>query len=492
MPPRFDSLASAYAWLDSHVNYERELSTVVHDEKAFALGRFRLLLERLGGPHRAAPSVHLAGSSGKGSTTLFLETLLRARGERVATFVSPHFREYRERVRIDGAPCPPELFLRSLEEVARVSEALAAEDPDGVPQPDGGERAFRTVFEFLCAAYFVAARSASAERLVVETGLGGRLDATNALEPGPVILTRIDIEHRRLLGDTIEAIAGEKAAILKPGGFAVVNRQAESDATRVFERHAREVGAPLQVLEDDPRIRTAFGPEGIDASFPFAGRTLRARLPVFGPFLVENLQGALAMLERLVPREELAERIETFEDALARMVPEGRLEGRMQPCPGYPRLIVDGGHCPSAAAAVAEAMRAHFPPGTRAAVVVGMASDKEHRAFFEALAGDGSLRRGWDGWTGLVCYPIPSPRATPPESLARAAAGLFPWIRTAGSLTEALEFATGSDEKNEGIVATGSVYGVAGALGWGGIHGAQFTGQEGQALASRDPGDPGA
>ncbi|MBI3737296.1 hypothetical protein HY256_12390, partial [Candidatus Sumerlaeota bacterium] len=225
----FSTLENAYAWLDSHVNYEAKLDHITYDAKTFELEEFRGRLGRLGDPHLSGGSIHIAGTRGKGTAALFLERLLMAHGLSVATFTSPHLREYRERIRISGAPISPEQFIRMLEKLRCHDEtqpgAESQATPTSVPPARGPEASFKTVFEHLTAMFFLAAREAKVDWRVVETGLGGRLDATNVLGPGPVLLTRIGLEHTHLLGSTYEAIAGEKAAILKAGGWGVAGRQ---------------------------------------------------------------------------------------------------------------------------------------------------------------------------------------------------------------------------------------------------------------------------
>ncbi len=451
----FDSPASAYAWLDGHINYERNLGSVRYGERTFELESFRSLLKNLGDPHRGIRAIHIAGSCGKGSSALMLEALLRASGQNVATYMSPHIREYRERIRLNGEPISGETFCRLLEQAAQTGYAK-----------DDGKRTFKTVFEFLTTIFFLAARQAKVDWMVVETGLGGRLDATNVLDPGPVLFTRIGMEHTHLLGPTIEAIAGEKAAILKPGGWGIVAAQEGATAGKVFERRSSETGAPVEFAERIcPLTKRDFNGDGMKLTYTYKRGDLSLSLPWFGPFLSQNLQGALAVMEGLQDRELLNPiSNEELEESLVTM----HLPGRMEPAPGYPKLLADSGHCPPAARGVAETMAAHFPHG-KAVAVVGMASDKDHPGFLEALA-------GWKGWEGLICYRIESPRVEPAESLAGAGRRFFPSAECCDNIRVALELAGKRAEKeNSLIVATGSTYSVASALDWAKDHGGKHT-----------------
>lgn len=451
--PAFASLAEAYAWLDSHINYERRLHEVSDPESAFVLDPFRRLMERLDSPHRGIASVHIAGTRGKGSSALALEVLLTAAGLRVATFTSPHLFEYRERIRIAGLPLDPESFARCLEQAARAR--IADGDPPG---------SFRTVFEFLTAVFFLAARRHDADFLIVETGLGGRLDSTNILDPGPVLLTRIGLEHTHILGDTLDKIAGEKAAILKRGGWGVHTRQ-EPAALEVFRRRAACVESPLfESTGLAPCTDGAFDESGMRLRFRLPQGELRLNLPLFGPFLAENLEGVLAMFHELSARH-LAPPLSgsAIAEALRGLV----LPGRMQPLP-LPRgtgvsLLVDGAHCPTGAAAVAAAMGAHFPDAS-ATAVAAMMIDKDHEGFFKGLA-------RWKGWRRIVCYALDNPRAAPAETLARAARRHFGEVRICSNLETALQLALERSEEREKIVALGSIFAVGPVTDWSRAHG---------------------
>lgn len=474
MPP-FTDLAGAYGWLDSQVNYERILGAVAYGEEAFELEGFRRRLAALGNPHQGLRSIHIAGTRGKGSAALALEALLGAAGLRTAVYTSPHLREYRERIRLGGQPIAGDRFTALL---ARIAETAAAQ-----PEPAGASaRYFKTVFENLTALYFLAAQGPDVDWTVVETGLGGRLDATNVLDPGPVLLTRIGLEHTHLLGDTIPKIAAEKAAILKPGGWGVAAAQDEAGgAMEVFERRAREVGARLDRAADlCPIHQVRPTREGLTLAIGFEGRRLDMHLPLFGTFQAENLQNALAMLARL--REERRIPItsdETIIEALSRLRVPGRME-RVLSRPGAPEVFVDGGHCPTAATALARTMAGHF--GTEpAGLIVGMMAEKDHEAFLAALA-------RWPGWRWIWLYPPPSARAADPETLAEAARRFFCYTRVFQNLEQVLNSLPHNADDVSRIVATGSLYSVARFEDWGADYGRlERKEQQDSAQAEQEP-----
>lgn len=451
----FETLSEACAWLDSHINWEKRLDHVRTPDESFKLDPIRRLLGRLDHPHRHGLSIHIAGSRGKGSSALALEALLLASGLRVATFTSPHLYEYRERIRIGGEPLPPREFVTCLREVARAN-----------PLERGNAETFQTVFELLTATFFLAARRAGADILIVETGLGGRLDCTNVLEPGAVLLTRIGLEHTHILGDTHEAIAAEKAAILKPGGWGIANRQDEPGVIGVFDARSQQTGAPLLRAEERvPLLAAAYSPEGMQLHFAFGPETLNLELPLYGPFLTENLQGVLALYQELVRRKAIPGLpLAEIEQALTGL----RLPGRMQPLTiaGAPdaRMIVDGAHCPIGARAVASALEAHFGE-TPAIAVVGMMADKNHDAFFRALG-------SWPHWEKILVYQIDSiPRAASTERLIGAAGSHFSAVEGAPNLQTALHLALDQAASRAMIIALGSIFSVGPVMDWSCCHG---------------------
>jgi len=457
MSDPFARPSEAYAWLDGQVNYERTLGSVAYDSQTFALEGFRQRLRALGDPHRALRAVHIAGTRGKGSAALALEALLRACGLRTAVYTSPHLHEYRERIRLDGAWVSGAMFTEILGRIAR----LAPPEPPEAP-PAGDGRAFKTVFETLTALFFLIARESAVDWAIVETGLGGRLDATNVLGPGPVLLTRIGLEHTHLLGDTIEAIAAEKAAILKAGGWGVAGAQdAGGGAEAIYRGRAAAVGARLDHAPALCPLRR-FEPtsEGSRLEILFEGRPLKLELAMYGDFQVENLQNALALFSRL-----RAERlIPLIPDGAIVAALEGlRLPGRMERVCVAPAVFADGGHCPTAAAALARTMRDHFGEAP-AGLLVGMMQEKDHEGFFRALA-------EWPGWQWVWCYPPRSPRALDAPSLAAVARRHFHNTRVFQNLDQALESIERLTDKRLRIVATGSLYSIARLEEWGVHHG---------------------
>ena len=236
--------AGALQYLYSFVDWERGIGFGVGAPPRFTLDRIGALLRILENPHLRFSSVHIAGSKGKGSTAAIIESILRAGGLRTGLYTQPHLHTFRERVRIDNVPVEPEVFARLVERVAVAVESLNAAQPNlGKP----------TTYELATALGFLCFAEADVDVAVVEVGLGGRLDATNVLTPLVSVVTSISLEHTAILGDTLAAIAREKAGIIKEGGV-LVHAPNPAAVESVFqevcaERRARLIAAEVNRCE---------------------------------------------------------------------------------------------------------------------------------------------------------------------------------------------------------------------------------------------------
>src|SRR6516162_1055699 len=222
-------ITAMFSYPDS-VRFLYELGNEIKTAK-LGLERIRTLLGALGDPQHAFRVVHVAGTNGKGSTCAMIEAGLRAAGIRTGLFTSPHLIEPTERIQVAGVPVTPEQFREAFEVVHTAAEQC---NLDCHP----------TYFETVTAMAFFLFRELRVETAVIEVGLGGRLDATNVVEPGLTVITPIDFDHEVYLGHTLEAIAGEKAGILKPGVPAVFARQ-RPEALQLLLRRAGELNVPL-------------------------------------------------------------------------------------------------------------------------------------------------------------------------------------------------------------------------------------------------------
>jgi dihydrofolate synthase/folylpolyglutamate synthase len=378
--------------------------------KSAKLGLERIIavLAALGNPERAYRVVHVAGTNGKGSTCAMIEAGLRATGVRTGLFTSPHLIEPTERIQIDGTPVSPSDFERAFNIVHETAEKL---DLDCHP----------TYFETVTAMAFWLFREKKVETAVVEVGLGGRLDSTNVVEPVLTVITPIDFDHEAYLGHTIEAIASEKAGILKPGVPAVFAPQ-RPEAAKVLDARAAELHVPVTRAEEF-EIRDLH----IDAR---GSRFSGIVCPLAGEHQVDNtVTAALALRVLGVSTDGIA---------------ETRWPGRIEHVSPNPDIILDGAHNPAGARALARYLE-RFYGSRRIWLVYGAMRDKA----IDEVAG--------------ILFPIASElvltapntsRALRPEALAEFAGRghIEPTVETA------INYARTNAADEDVIVITGSLF----------------------------------
>ncbi|MBN1442172.1 MAG: bifunctional folylpolyglutamate synthase/dihydrofolate synthase [Planctomycetes bacterium] len=352
MPPIRD-YQGFLKFLGQFTNYERR-RFIRYDIKTFCLERMRDLSKRFGDPHLARPAIHVAGTKGKGSTVLMLEALLAEEGLSAGAYTSPHVEDLTERIRIGGRPIGPEEISSLAESIRPRLDRIAVDEPDLFP----------TFFELLTLLAMLQFAQCGVDWAIYEVGLGGRLDATNILQPRLAAITSIGLEHTQQLGDTVEQIAREKGGIIKER-VPLVRGDLPPGAARVIDEicAAREVEVlpPVRVERGSTGGRIAV--EGLDPSLP-AG-------PVRGPALRANLGIALA-LHRLV----LAEQGRSASPArVAAAVERLVLPGRVEIFPGDPLLVIDGAHTEESFVALRDTL-SELEVETPRVAVLSLASDK--------------------------------------------------------------------------------------------------------------------
>lgn len=277
------------------VDHERALSIAYSDDR-FKLDRMRRLLEGLGNPHQRLVTIHVAGTKGKGSTTAMLQAALTAAGFRVGTFTSPHIERIEERIAVDGVPIASDDFLAAIERVRPIVETLDREGPAESP----------TFFEMLTAMAWSHFVEAKVDFVVLEVGLGGRLDSTNVCQPAVCAITSISLDHVVQLGGSVEAIAAEKAGIVKPG-VPLVSGVIEPGPRGVIRDVCRQKNAPLVELGRDfrfayePPRHLEQGPSCGRLRFEsdIAGKSAEVELALPGRHQAANAAVALAILDLL-------------------------------------------------------------------------------------------------------------------------------------------------------------------------------------------------
>ena len=372
------------------------------------LERIEALLASIGNPERAMTLAQIAGTNGKGSVSAMLASILQVAGRRVGLYSSPHLVDLRERIRVDGRPIAEADLADGVEALGTLIARLDA-----------------TMFEALTALALDHFAREGVEVAVLEVGLGGRLDSTTVGRPAVEVVTSIDYDHQAYLGNTLEAIAGEKAAIIR-SGIAVSARQAPP-AEAVLARRAAETGVPLLVEGHDLLVRVrraSLEGQWLDLEGP-GWRIDDVRCALLGIFQPGNALLAAAAA-RVLGADEAAIR-----QGLGR----ARWPGRFQLLRRSPPVIVDGAHNPAGARALAASLAAYFP-GERITFVIGTSEDKDQAGILSALL---PLARR------MIFAAASHPRAADPGRLAEVARSLkggeaIP-IETAPSPSKALQMA---------------------------------------------------
>lgn len=394
----------------------RSPSTVV-----LGLERMHEALEELGHPELRLRSVQVAGTNGKGSTCAFLDSIVRAAGHRVGLYTSPHLVRVNERIQVDGAAIDDQtLGARVVEVLQRSPAALDA-----------------TYFELGTLVALEHFLRAGVDLAVLEVGLGGRLDATTAARPRLTALTRVGLDHLELLGETVEAIAREKAAIFRRGVPAVVGAQ-RPEALAVIEASAAAVGAPLLL-------------EGRDFSLDGLGR-------YHGPGLV--LEGLALGLHGAHQQHNAAVAVGCAQLLAALGVPVGpeairtglqrtRWPGRLEQISGKPPLLLDGAHNEDGVAALRAALDTPPYAGRPVHLVFGVVSDKRVTPMLQAL-----LPR----CASAAFTRVPTPRGLDPACYLEFGRSLCPSVEVAPSPEEALERARRRAGADGWVLVAGSLY----------------------------------
>lgn len=401
------------------------------------LERERVLLDLLGNPQQACPVVQIAGTNGKGSTAIMVESLLRAAGLRVGRYSSPHLVDVTERICIDGQPISHELFDETWHEIEPMVGMVDEQRIDGIAM---------TFFEVITAMAFAAFADAPVDVAVVEVGLGGRWDATNVADATVAVVTPVALDHMHILGGTVDRIAGEKAGIIKPGSVPVIAGQ-DPEAAPVLLAQCADVGVEPRLegrdwglLERRPavggqvlRVQTQSGPLG------------ELYLPVFGEHMGRNAAQAVAAAEALTGP--LAPGI--IEEGLANVVAPARLEVVRR----SPLVIIDTFHNPHGATSAMAALDEAFQIEPLVAVVAAMA-DKDVAGVLSVMARTVSH---------VVVTTLPDlPRALSVDDLAEKAAEHWDeeHLWRADDVPEALETAfriADSAGPSAGVLVAGSV-----------------------------------
>jgi len=402
----------------------------------FDLENITVLAERLGRPDRAYPTVHIAGTNGKGSTAAFLEAILRDAGFRTGLNTSPHLERINERIRISGEEVSDELFAETFTRIQAVIEELMAE---------GKLRAHPTYFESVTALAFEVFAREHVDFGVIEVGLGGRLDATNIVTPVISIITRIDFDHENFLGHSLPEIAAEKAGILKPQTPAVIAPQ-PPEAREALLARARELNCAILETSEVFGVTEGYAEEGCVRAKIVEKATgctyeLSPRLP--GRFQLQNALNALAAVRLL---QERGYRIS--DENIVRGIAATQWPGRMERVATRPDVYFDGAHNPGAAKELAAFLEENFR-GRKVYMVFGAMRDKAVDEVTGAL-----FPHAYE-----VLFTEPrTPRAISAAQLGRMAGHHAARYTVYPEAEQALEAALEKAQLEDAVFITGSLY----------------------------------
>jgi dihydrofolate synthase / folylpolyglutamate synthase len=415
----------------------RELAAPTQAATAkFDLENTTVLVERLGRPDRAYPTIHIAGTNGKGSTAAFVESILRRAGFRTGLNTSPHLERINERFRIDGEEISDGQFAETFTRIHSAIEELLAE---------GKLRAHPTYFECVTALAFDLFARERVQSGVIEVGLGGRLDASNIITPVVSVITRIDFDHENFLGHSLREIAWEKAGILKHG-VPVISAPQLLEAQAVLRARAAELCCPLVETSeafciDNETIRD--GCVHAHVTERATGTSFSLALPLPGRFQLQNALNAVAAV-RLLPEKDFRISREIIERGIA----ETRWPGRLEKLQSRPDIYLDGAHNPGSARELSRFIEESFP-GRRLVLIYAAMRDK-----------------AVDEVTGLL-FPLASeviftqpnnPRAVSASELAQIAGHHAAHFTTISNAEAALDAALANVHSEDVIFITGSLY----------------------------------
>lgn len=428
---------------------EAELATRGFTRMVFELDRIETLLDLLGSPQRAYPSIHLTGTNGKTSTARMIDSLLRAFGLHTGRYTSPHLETVRERISLAGEPVDEQRFVDTYREVVPLARLVDERSAEPL-----------TYFDLTTALAFATFADAPVDVAVVEVGLGGAEDSTNVLQAGVAVLTPIGLDHTEWLGDRVEDIALHKAGIIHKGATVISAEQQEEAARPILERCA-EVGATIarEGAEFGVLSRAVAVGGQVLTLQGLGGRYEEIFVPLHGAHQAQNAAVALAAVEAFLgagTRRQLD--VETVREGFATVTSPGRLE-RVR---AAPTVLLDGAHNPQGMAATVTALQEEFA-FSKLVAVLGVLGDKDVTRLLELLE---------PVIDQLVVTRNSSPRAMATQELATLAAEVFgpDRVAVAEQMPDAIEVAVALAEEDVpgemagvGVLVTGSVVTVADA-----------------------------
>ena len=432
---QFKNIKQGLEYLFSRTDYEKQ-TRLRYNVTTFSLERMEKLLSLVANPHKKLATAHIAGTKGKGSTATMLSRMLEANGYHVGLYTSPHVVDLHERIAINGRNISDSELLGLINRIYAPVEKMAKDSPP-------------TFFEIFTAMAFMYFIDKKVDIAVIETGLGGRLDSTNVIEPTVVGITSISIDHQNLLGNTIDCIAREKAGIIKKG-IPVVTVTQDPIAMKEIKKAALAAKAPLTVTGKDIDFSYRFessrehGPHTRICLTTPTSKFEHLRVPLPGEHQALNCGLAIAMLDALKVsgyKIDDAKAAEGLKDI--------KMPGRMEIVHNDPRILIDAAHNAASIKALIAAIGQHIPYDSMI-IIFGCGQDKDFRGMLE------QLQYGADK---VIFTRSNSPKAMYPQELADTYTEICgKMCQTAMSLNEAIRIASSAISKEDLLCVTGSFY----------------------------------
>jgi len=400
------------------------------------------LLHRIGDPQESFQSVHVAGTNGKGSVSAMIASIMKEEGYITALYTSPHMIDFRERIQVQGELISQIALSKLAEEVKGHVEDMSLAHNESCP----------TFFEVTTALAFLYFAEKGVEQAVVEVGMGGRLDATNVIQPECSVITRIGLEHTKYLGDTLADIAGEKAGIIKKG-IPVVTAELEAEALNVIQCVSRERGSPLVLVR-----------EGIDYTVESStmdgtevrllGWGYKVHVPLIGSYQASNVGLAFAVVQALRKKG-----IEIGEGAINRGFANVKWPGRFEVVKRNPFMIFDATHTPQGAEIISRDLSRLFKG--KIILVLGVLDDKDLDGIVKPFVSIADR--------SIATAPL-SKRAFTPLDLEQVLIKYSRRVEREDSVVEAIRKALSYASKEDVIMVTGSIYTIGEAKAWWDSH----------------------